>query len=157
VRFPPSTGASSVHEVRVVTTQPRPTAVVACATTWEEFPSRWMQLLDQVYAFLKSGGATQDGHNIMLYKDDVPNVEVGVEVSGPFTSADPVVASVLPEGVAATTLHRGPYDRLGDAHRAIHTWCSTHGRALAGPRWEIYGDWHEDPAQLETEVFYLLR
>jgi hypothetical protein len=26
---------------------------------------------------------------------------------------------------------------------------------LAGPRWEIYGDWHDDPP-LETEVYYLL-
>ena len=93
----------------------------------------------------------------MLYKDDVPNVEVGVEVSGPFPPSGPVVASVLPAGEAATTVHRGPYDRLGDAHQAILTWCATHGREPAGPRWEVYGDWHEDPAQLETEVYYLLR
>jgi hypothetical protein len=30
------------------------------------------------------------------------------------------------------------------------------GRALAGPRWEVYGDWRDDPAELETEVYYLL-
>ncbi|HWK18991.1 MAG TPA: hypothetical protein VNR66_16210 [Solirubrobacteraceae bacterium] len=27
---------------------------------------------------------------------------------------------------------------------------------LAGPRWEIYGHWREDPDELETEVQYLL-
>jgi len=27
---------------------------------------------------------------------------------------------------------------------------------MAGPRWEIYGDWHEDATQLETEVYHLL-
>jgi effector-binding domain-containing protein len=68
-----------------------------------------------------------------------------------------VVASVLPAGQAATTVHRGPYDRLGDAHRAIRTWCAKNGHDLAGPRWEVYGDWRDDPADLETEVFYLLR
>ncbi len=31
------------------------------------------------------------------------------------------------------------------------------GLELAGPRWEIYGDWREDPADLETEVYYLLQ
>jgi len=31
------------------------------------------------------------------------------------------------------------------------------GRQLAGPRFEVYGDWRDDPAQLETEVYYLLR
>jgi hypothetical protein len=36
-------------------------------------------------------------------------------------------------------------------------WCAEQGRPLAGPRWEIYGDWREDPAELETEVYYLLR
>ncbi len=33
----------------------------------------------------------------------------------------------------------------------------THCAGLAGPRWEIYGDWHEDVSELETEVFYLLQ
>ena len=115
-----------------------------------------MQLLDQVNAFLKRGGATQDGHNVMLYKDRVPNVEVGVQVTGPFAPAGSVVPSTLPAGEAATTVHRGPYDRLDDAHQAIHAWCASNGRELAGPRWEVYGDWHEDPADLETEVYYLL-
>jgi effector-binding domain-containing protein len=63
---------------------------------------------------------------------------------------------VLPAGEVATAVHRGPYDRLGDTHQAIHDWCAGHERTLAGPRWEVYGDWHEDPAQLETEVYYLL-
>ena len=83
-----------MNEVRVVTTHARPTAVVARTTTWQEFPSLWMRLLDEVYAFLKNGGATQDGHNVMLYKDDIPNVEVGVQVSGPFAAAGAVVALV---------------------------------------------------------------
>ena len=55
------------------------------------------------------------------------------------------------------TVHRGGYDRLRDAHDAINAWCAANGHELAGPRWEIYGDWHEDPAQLETEVYWLLR
>jgi effector-binding domain-containing protein len=145
-----------VIEVRVVTTSARPTAVVSRATTWEEFPSLWGQLLDQVYAFLRTSDVQQTGHNVMLYKDGVPTVEVGVEVDGPFPPAGEVVPSVLPAGEAAMALHVGPYDRLGDAHDAVHAWSRATGRALAGPRWEIYGDWHEDPAQLETEVYWLL-
>ena len=143
-------------DVRVVQTEARPTAVVARATTWDEFPSLWGQLLDQVYAFLKTSDVQQTGHNVMLYKDGVPNVEVGVEVSGPFASSGPVVASTLPAGKAAMTVHRGEYSRLDDAHSAIHRWAAANGRQLAGPRWEIYGDWHEDPARLETEVYWLL-
>ena len=109
-----------------------------------------------MYAFLRTSDVRQTGHNVMLYKDDVPNVEVGVEVEGPFASDGPVVSSTLPAGETAMTVHRGPYDGLGSAHQAIRDWCAAHGRTPAGPRWEIYGDWHEDPAKLETEVYYLL-
>jgi effector-binding domain-containing protein len=144
-------------DVQVVTATARPTAVVAAATTWREFPQLWRHLLDQVYAFLATSDVKQTGHNVMLYKDDVPNVEVGVEVEASFSSSGPVVSSALPAGVVAIAVHRGSYDGLDAAHQAVWDWCAAIGREPAGPRWEIYGDWHEDPAQLETEVHYLLR
>ncbi|HEY1920793.1 MAG TPA: hypothetical protein VGH27_34925 [Streptosporangiaceae bacterium] len=87
-----------------------------------------------MWSFLRGGapeGLYQNGHNIMLYKDDVPNVEVGVEVSGPFESAADVVASVLPGGLVAT---------------AVHT----------GPRWEIYGDPDPSTGDFSVDVFWSL-
>ena len=145
------------YEVSLQTVAACPTAVVAQATTWQEFPRIWVRLLDQVYAFLRDGGAVQDGQNIMLYRDDVPNVEVGVQVAGPFTAAGRVIPSFLPAGQVATTVHRGPYDGLGAAHRAVLAWCAARGHRLQGTRREIYGDWREDPAELETQVSYLIR
>jgi effector-binding domain-containing protein len=53
-------------------------------------------------------------------------------------------------------VHQGSYGQLGVTHDAIHTSCSQEGLTLAGPRWEIYGDWTEDESALETEVVYLL-
>lgn len=144
------------HNVEVVVQVARPTAVVAAATTWDEYPRVWKVLLDQVYDFLATSDVVQTGHNVMLYKDDVPNVEVGVEAARPFSSAGPVVASTLPAGATAVVVHRGGYDGLGAAHRAIRDWCAAHGRTPAGPRSEIYGDWAEDPADLVTEVHHLL-
>jgi effector-binding domain-containing protein len=64
---------------------------------------------------------------------------------------------MLPGGAAATTTHRGPYGELDAAHRGIRDWCARRGRRLAGPRWEIYGHWTDNPNELETEVYYLLR
>lgn len=145
------------YEVSVRSTAESPTAVVAQATTWEEFPGLWRSLLDEVYTFLRGGGATQSGHNVMLYRDDVPNVEVGVQVEGAFASSGRVVPSTLPAGRVATTIHRGPYDGLDAAHRAVRAWCVAHGHELTGTRWEIYGDWRENPEELETEVDYLIR
>lgn len=142
--------------VSVQSVESRPTAVVVRTTTWAEFPHQWRTMLDEVYAFLRTSDVHQTGHNVMLFHDDVPTVEVGVEVTGTFASRGAVVSSHLPAGETATTIHRGGYDQLEAGHRAVREWCAAHGRVLAGPRWEIYGDWHEDPAQLETEIHYLL-
>ena len=149
--------------VRLVEGAARPTVVVARETTWKEFPSLWSSMLDEVYAVVKAAAVqgAESGEprwqNVMLYKDDVPNVEVGVLGSGAYEQTASVVASALPGGPAAATTHRGPYAGLDAAHRRVRDWCAAHGRALAGPRWEIYGHWRDDPDELETEVYYLLR
>ena len=143
------------HEVVVRNVAARPTAVVA-ATTWQEFPTLWKGLLDEVWAGLNAAGVSRGCRNVMLYLDDVPNVEVGVELLQPCPLTGRVTASALPAGQVATTVHRGPYTGLASAHRAVVDWCAVHDQSLAGPRWEVYGPHREDPAQLGTEVFYLL-
>jgi effector-binding domain-containing protein len=149
--------------VRFVTVVARPTAVVAQTTTWNEFPRLWGVLLGQVYEFVRPRPelATGDGdelwQNVMLYKDQRPDVEVGVLVSGHFKSHRPVVSSALPAGEVATATHRGHYARLGITHDAVREYAASQGRELAGPCWEIYGHATPDPSEAETEVFWLLR
>ena len=145
--------------VRLVTTVPTPTAVVAEATTWEEFPRVWKGLLDEVWVFVRGSGLTA-GRNVMLYKDHVPNVEVGVEVNASFTGRGRVVASSLPAGRAAMVISRGAPTPAGlaKAHVAVRDWCAANGLTLDGARWEIYGHWleNQDPALFEVEVYWLL-
>jgi effector-binding domain-containing protein len=101
------------------------------------------------------------GRHIAIYLDDQINLEVGVEMAAPFPGHGEVVASFIPTGLAAGTVHLGPYESLHEAHRAIHDWCTRNGHTLAGPNWEIYGhwtdDWNCDPSKIRTDVFYLLR
>jgi hypothetical protein len=52
---------------------------------------------------------------------------------------------------------RGDCAGLGRAHDAVRRFAEGRALKLAGPRWEIYGHWHDDPRELETEVFYLVR
>jgi effector-binding domain-containing protein len=145
------------YEIVLRSTMASPTAVVAQATTWHEFPRLWPVLLDEVYAFVRGGGTTQTGHNVMLYRDDVPHVEVGVQVAGPFVASGRVTPSELPAGRVATTVQRGAHDGLEATHAAVRRWCVAHGHGITGTRWEIYGDWRADPRELETEVSYLVR
>ncbi len=145
------------------TVEARPTAVVAQATTWQEFPKLWGSLLGQVYEFVRPrpelaiGGDQERWQNVMLYKDQRPDVEVGVLVSGPFQAEGSVRLSTLPAGAVATAIHRGDYATLGVTHQTVRDHAAAHGRELAGPCWEIYGHAQPDPSQAETEVFWLLR
>jgi hypothetical protein len=67
-----------------------------------------------------------------------------------------VVPAETPAGEVAIAIHVGGYDQFHRAHDAIHAWGARERRAFAGTSWEIYGDWSDDPARLETTVCYLL-
>jgi effector-binding domain-containing protein len=144
------------------------TLAVACAqASVRDIGQRVVDLLREVYAFLERSGVRQAGHNVVLYLDQedrglfmteggVP-VEAGVEVAGPFEAAGRVKCSQTPGGAVASVVHVGPYQRLPEAHAAVRRWCQEQGHSIAGPNWEVYGDWTEDPAGLRTEVVYLLK
>jgi len=134
----------------------RPTAVVPARTTWAEFPVLWPALLDEVWTCLRAAGVSRGCRNVMLYRTDTPEVEVGVLLAAPVPLSGRVVASALPAGRVAWTTHRGPYARLAASHEAVIRWCAAKGLRRAGPRWEVYGPHREDPADLETEIFHLL-
>jgi effector-binding domain-containing protein len=146
-------------EVTVQTVEPTPTAVVAAVATWAEFPKMWGPMLDQVWSFLRGDAAEglyKHGHNVMLYKDDVPNVEVGVQVLDSFAPAGHVVASRLPGGLVATATHTGPIAKIGETHHVVCEWSGANGYQLAGPHWEIYGDPDPSTGNFDVDVFWLL-
>jgi effector-binding domain-containing protein len=122
----------------------------------------WKPALDQVWAFLKQHpGLRTDGHNVFLYHHPVNrqspmDVDFGVQATRAFERSGEVFATETPAGKVATALHVGPYQRLGDTHNAIHTWAAANKISFAGKSWEIYGDWTEDAAKLETRIEYLL-
>src|SRR3954469_19349556 len=90
----------------------RRTAVIAETTTWAAFPALWPELLDEVWRTVRANGL-EAGRNVMLYRDDLPSVEVGVEIGAAFEPLGRVVCSELPAGRVATATHRGPYAELG--------------------------------------------
>jgi effector-binding domain-containing protein len=145
------------YDVREVDTCEQPTAVVAEATSWDVLPQLWPRLLNTVWAAVRSRDEITPNRNAMLYKDDVPNVEIGVEVGESIPPLGQVVSSSLPAGRAAMTTHHGSYDDLGLAHRAIIEWCARHGVERVGPRWEVYGHWREGSADQDVDVYYLVR
>jgi effector-binding domain-containing protein len=145
------------YQVRLEKLAPRLTAVVRLQAKQSELSTVIPQACGEVWTFMRSSGEPRPGRHLALYLDCVMNVEVGVEVVRPFVGNERVVCSQTPAGLVATTAHFGPYSRLGEAHDAVHKWCSANGHTLAGPSWEVYGHWTDDPSQLRTDVYWLLQ
>jgi effector-binding domain-containing protein len=146
-----------VEPVRIVDLDAAPTAVVRATTTWDEFPGLWGSLLDEVWAVLRQGGVAA-GRNVMLYTSDRPDVEIGVELLGPFAAAGRVVASTLPAGRAAQVAVPGPVTAtsLAQGHDAVIRFCEEHGRRRSGVRLEVYGHVGADGDVQETTISWLL-
>jgi hypothetical protein len=136
------------YTVEVLPVPAQPIAAVRGPATLTNLPKRIHALFDEFYAGFKGKG----GRNIVLYPGNCGGefeLQCGVEVETDGNSATPA-------GTVAMTVYMGPYDGMKPAHQAIHEWARANGRKLAGPSWEVYGHWSDDPAALRTDIFYLL-
>jgi effector-binding domain-containing protein len=136
--------------------EPQPIAAVRRRARSDQLAQVVPEACGEVWKLIKASGIPHTGRNLAVYLDGVMNLECGVVVLHPFPSEGPVISSATPGGTVATVAHFGPYDRLGDAHQAVLDWCIAYDRKLAGPSWEIYDHWNDDPSKLRTDVFYLL-
>ena len=147
------------YEVQLTQVSSIPVAVVRRQARAAELGRVVTQGCGLVWTYLRSK-QLKGGRNIAIYWDGSIRLEVGVEFGQPVPEGGEVVGSATPAGPAASVVHFGPYQQLGAAHDAIHQWCATHQRRLAGPSWEIYGHWDSawdrDPSRIRTDIFYLL-
>jgi effector-binding domain-containing protein len=149
--------------VNLQTVHPRKLAALRREVAPGEVGSAWGPAIGKVWQFIRSqSGLWTDGHNIFLYHHPAqPGAPIlcdfGVEVTRTFETSGEVYATETPAGEAAVAVHRGPYNRMNEAHDAIRKWIAANRRESAGHSWEIYGDPTPDPADTETTLVYLLR
>src|SRR5262245_1599034 len=129
-------------------------------TTFKRIAAEIGRLLESPWALIRQQPELRkDGHNVAIYwnAEGEGSIEVGVQIVRRFDDTETVVCSKTPAGRVAITTHFGEYSDLGPAHDAVCTWCKQNGYKLAGPFWEIYGDWEDDPLKRRTDVYYLLQ
>jgi effector-binding domain-containing protein len=149
--------------VDIQTVNPRKLAAVRRDVMPGAVGGAWRPALDKVWEFIRSQpGLRTNGHNVFLYhspaRPGAPILcEFSVEVTRTFETAGEVYPTETPAGEAAVAIHRGPYDRIHDAHDTIRKWIEANGREPAGQSWEVYGDPTRDPAETETTIVYLLK
>ena len=155
------------YEVQVIDVQPGALAVVKGRATKSDLSAKIGALFNQVYAELPKGLVKQAGQNVVVYWNDegvnlleTPEgcpIDIGVQVAAPFENGGGLTCSATPAGTVATVAHFGPYNEMHKGYDALFKWCNEHGRILAGPFWEIYGDCEDDPAKLRTDIYCLLK
>ncbi len=159
--------SGNTYEIRLETVGEVPLAVIDEQAHAQNIGPRIMSASSRLYPKLRELGIKGLGKDVVVYHPgnekswhEPPGIaiEVGVQLQEPLThESAPVRPSRTPSGRVATTLHRGPYQGLPQAHMAIHGYCEQHGLALGGRNWEVY-DQHDpaDPDKLETRVYYEL-
>ena len=147
------------YQIELTDSKPITTAVIRSRVPAQELAKFVPAACGEVWSFFRSAGLQRPGRHVALYLDG-GFVEVGAEVSEPFTGNERILCSQLPSGAVATTVHFGPYGRLKDAHTAIREWCASHKQRFSGTCWEIYGHWEQswntDSSKIRTDVFHLL-
>jgi predicted transcriptional regulator YdeE len=146
------------YQVRTELAASRTLAAVRGVTTQAQLGTEIIRLLDQVWPLLREQGA-HTGHNVVIYRPGAGGelvIDAGVEVHDGFTARGEVRRVDTPAGEAAAATHFGDYADLAGAYAALEQWCATSGRQPSGTSWEVYGDWEEDPAKRQTDVYFLL-
>jgi len=145
------------YQVKLKEVPAGPIASVRASTSPATISKDIPALLGEVWGFLKGTDLRKEGHNVVIYHGSLADLEAGVQVSRTFEGTNRVNCSTTPAGWTAAALHRGPYHLLPRAHQAIRDWCVGNHHEITGLTWEVYGDWTENPEELETEVFYQLK
>lgn len=82
--------------------------------------------------------------------------EAGMPIVGAAEHSDELCVCTVGGGKAATTLHVGPYDDLGDSYAALIGWMKEQGLSSSGPMWEVYltdPTLEPDPTKWQTRIY----
>lgn len=146
------------YDIARTTLEAQPVLFCSGHAPMAELATLLAQLLPKVFGYATESGATMVGPPFVRYVefgDDGIGVEAGMPVAPGSVAKGDIKLGELPGGPTASTVHTGPYDGLGDAHKALQAWVVDNGASPGGAPWEVYlTDPGEvpDPADWKTQV-----
>jgi len=88
-------------------------------------------------------------------RENSADLEVALPVSGNVRETDEISSYVLPRVKMVKTVHKGPYEKVGETYNRLFEWMAKNGRETKGPYREYYlNDPREvPPEEILTEVY----
>ncbi len=151
------------YEIAVRTIEPQPVMSVRLKCHAAEIGAVLREVLPEVWRHIEHHEGRPAGPPFTRYHDYADgrvDLEAGIPVESPLPEGGRVRAGELPGGRVVTTVHVGPYEKLPEAHDALHVWMREHGHAPDGPQWEYYlTDPGEEPdsSRWRTELVWPIR
>lgn len=144
-------------EVDLKTIEPETVAFIAMKGAYEQVP----EAMGVLYGWVAQRGLQPVGMPGAVYltaPDDVPEAEALWELQTAVADApqpsepDEAGCGVRqnPETLVAYTVHRGPYETLGETYEKLEHWVAAEGYTMAGPPQEVY---FSDPNEVPPEEY----
>ena len=147
-----------MDEITIETVTERTLLARKTTAAWSALAASAFPEMDRVWEVIRSNQLRHD-HNIWIYSHpsrERVEMTVGVEILDAFEAPDGFVKATTPVGRAAHLVFMGDYSGLADAHARVADWITKAGHRGTGTTWEVYGDFHDDPAERRTDVFHAL-
>lgn len=153
------------YHITKIEIAPQPVLVVCRRIKPSEVAATLAQVLGLVFQHAQQIGIALAGQPFTRYLEWGPGlwtIEAGLPIARQVANAAvltniDVRPDVLPGGLAATTTHAGPYEKLTEAHAAVEQWIETQGLRAAGAPWEVYTTDPADvpdPKDWKTDIFW---
>lgn len=147
-----------LQDIKVVEVKEQPVLSIRETTSMSSMPEKMGEIFSEIYAFMQKKAITPVGPPFAYWHgmdSGTADMECGSPVSESAKGEGRIKSSKLPGGKAATALHIGPYDQLGEAYKAVESWISDNGYQIAGSPWESYLTMPDvEPSKIRTQIYW---
>lgn len=148
------------YEIELQEIEPQPVVSIRTTCKPAEIGPILGEILPEVFVYLDRNGIRPVGPPFTRYHgytEENVDLEGGFPVAKPQPGAGRIESGELPGGTVARTIHLGAYEKLPEAHDALHRWIKEAGKEPVGPQWECYvtdPGKEPDPAKRKTELLW---
>jgi len=156
-------GVSMAYEITKKTLTETPFLCMRRQVKPEALSEALGSMLVPVFQYATAQGIPFAGPPTARYLSFGPGLitlEAGLPIVGNADVEGEIQLASLPGGTVASTIHKGSYDHLNQAHEAVQTWIISNNEEASGAPWEVYiTDPGEvpDPNEWLTEIIHPLK